>query len=245
MDEVNWQHTAETVRAAFADGDLAGLAPLLAPEVRWHGAGPGGCHSAAEVLTWITDRAGEGVSFRLHDLRRVGPRVLIHAGMDPGGQEVHQILSLDAAGRITRLLDYQDFAAAERDLAAPAAGPAGRIARLVPFVHVRDLVTSVAFYRLLGFTVTDDYRPHDRPVWAALRSDDAELMLAETEEPVDAARQGVLFYLYSADLAGLRAHLRANGAVPSEIADGSPGPREELRVDDPDGYCLMIAQRET
>ncbi|MDQ4105538.1 MAG: hypothetical protein M3186_18180 [Actinomycetota bacterium] len=58
-------------------------------------------------------------------------------------------------------------------------------------------------------------------MWAALRSDDAELMLAETEEPVDAARQGVLFYLFSSDLPGLRAHLRANGAMPSEIGDGS------------------------
>ena len=41
------------------------------------------------------------------------------------------------------------------------------------------------------------------------------------------------------------AELRASGAEPSEIADGSPGPREEMRVDDPDGYCLMSAQRGT
>lgn len=113
----------------------------------------------------------------------------------------------------------------------------------MPFVHVRDVTASVAFYGLLGFDVTEEYRPRDSLLWAALSSGNAELMLARHDGPIDAARQGVLFYLYSDDLAGLREHLRANGATPSEIADGSPGPSEEMRVDDPDGYCLMIAQR--
>jgi hypothetical protein len=70
MDEATWQQTAETVRAAYADGDLTGLAPLLAPDVRWHGTGPGGCPSAAEVLAWITDRgaACARMGLRLHRL---------------------------------------------------------------------------------------------------------------------------------------------------------------------------------
>lgn len=196
------------------------------------------------MLAWLDDRNGEGVRFRLAGLRRVGRRVLLHVAVEPGGDEVDQMLTLDDAGRITRLLDYGDPGAAERDLAAPDPGaPAGAVGLLVPFVDVRDVATSVAFHRLLGFAVTAEYRPHDRLVWAALRSGDAELMLAETEEPVDAARQGVLLYLYSADLAGLRGHLRAHRAVPSEIADGSPGPPEEMRIGDPDGYCLMVAQR--
>lgn len=53
----------------------------------------------------------------------------------------------------------------------------------------------------------------------------------------------MLFYLYTDDLAGLREHLRAHGFTSSAIADGSPGPEREMRVDDPDGYCLMIAER--
>lgn len=246
MNESIWQRTAAAVRAAFDSSDLARLQPLLDPEVRWHGAGPGGCHSAAEVLAWIGDRTAEGARFRLIKLRRSGHRVLLHVVVEPGAQEVHQMLTLDSAGRIVRLLDYGDPAVAERDLAAPAPDRAtGPVAHLVPVVHVRDVAASIAFYRLLGFAVTDEYRPHDRLVWAALRSGKAELMLAESAEPVDAAQQGVLFYLYSDDLAGLREHLRANGAEPSEIADGSPGPSEEMRADDPDGYCLMIAQRAT
>jgi hypothetical protein len=67
-------------------------------------------------------------------------------------------------------------------------------------------------------------------------------MLALAEEPVTAREQGVLFYLYTPDLAALRDHLVAAGAGPGQIVDGSPGPREELRIDDPDGYRLMIAQ---
>ncbi|MGH2988028.1 MAG: hypothetical protein ACRDLO_15270 [Solirubrobacterales bacterium] len=34
----------------------------------------------------------------------------------------------------------------------------------------------------------------------------------------------------------------AHGLTPGEIVDGSPGPRHEMRVTDPDGYCLMLAQ---
>ncbi len=29
-----------------------------------------------------------------------------------------------------------------------------------------------------------------------------------------------------------------------EIVDGSPGPRQEMQVADPDGYVLMVAQIE-
>lgn len=191
-----------------------------------------------------TAGAGPRLHYSPAKLRRSGHRVLLHVAVEPAGQDVCQMLTLDSAGRIVRLLDYSDPAVAERDLATPASDRAADpVGHLVPFVHVRDIAASIAFYGHLGFAVADEYRPHDRLVWAALRSGEAELMLTESQELVDAAQQGVLFYLYSDDLAGLRKHLRANGVEPREIADGSPGPREEMRVDDPDGYCLMIAQR--
>jgi hypothetical protein len=44
------------------------------------------------------------------------------------------------------------------------------------------------------------------------------------------------------ELAGLRDDLVACGFAPGEIVDGSPGPRHEMRVADPDGYVLTIAQ---
>lgn len=244
MGEAIWQRTADAVRAAFDGGDLTDLGPLLAPDLRWHGAGPGGCHSAAEALEEIRGASASGARFRLVALHRTADRLLLRVAVEPGDRELHQMLTLDADGHITRLLDYGDGAVAEADLTVPAPGaPAGPVRRLVPFVGVRDVPASIAFYRLLGFDVTREHHAEERVVWAALRSGDAELMLAEAE-PVEPGRHGVLFYLYCDDLAGLREHLRANGAAPSEIADGSPGPREEMRVDDPDGYCLMIAQTE-
>jgi len=52
----------------------------------------------------------------------------------------------------------------------------------------------------------------------------------------------VLFYLYARDLVAVRDHLVAHGLTPGEIIDGTPDPRHEMRVTDPDGYCLMVAQ---
>jgi hypothetical protein len=69
-------------------------------------------------------------------------------------------------------------------------------------------------------------------------------MFEGTHGPSDPDHQRVLFYLYSRDLATLRAQLGAAGIDAGAIEDGSPGPREEMRVIDPDGYVLMIAQIE-
>src|SRR5919204_6078733 len=125
-----------------------------------------------------------------------------------------------------------------------AAPPAQRVNRLVPFVHVEDVERSVAFYYQLGFTVASLYKYKGRPVWAALRSEGAELMVTTDGDPIDPAGQGVLFYLYSRRLAALREQLLAEGIDAGEIGDGTPGPRQEMRLTDPDGYVLMVAQIE-
>jgi hypothetical protein len=69
-------------------------------------------------------------------------------------------------------------------------------------------------------------------------------MLAHADEPVHPGQQGTLFYLYAHDLRALQQHLRANGVKVGGIRDGSPGPRQEMRLCDPDGYVLMIAEIE-
>lgn len=122
------------------------------------------------------------------------------------------------------------------------APPGHRVSRLVPFAHVDDVDRSVAFYHHLGFTATSVYRYRGDAVWAALQSEAAELMVTRDGDPIDPAGQGVLFYLYSPDLTALRAQLLAGGVDAGEIEDGTPGPREEMKVTDPDGYVLMIAQ---
>jgi glyoxalase/bleomycin resistance protein/dioxygenase superfamily protein len=118
------------------------------------------------------------------------------------------------------------------------------VAGLVPFVHVVDVERSIAYYGLLGFAVRDTYAVQDRLDWAYLESADAKLMLAHADEPVDPDRQGVLFYLYTDDLLALQQHLRAHGERAGAIRDGSPGPKEEMCLRDPDGYCLMVARIE-
>lgn len=77
---------------------------------------------------------------------------------------------------------------------------------------------------------------------AALQRARARIMLAHATAPIDCGKQAVLFYLYAQDLDALREHLLANGVTPDPIIDGTPGPDREMRLSDPDGYCLMIAE---
>ncbi|MEO5895999.1 MAG: hypothetical protein ABIS06_09885 [Vicinamibacterales bacterium] len=52
----------------------------------------------------------------------------------------------------------------------------------------------------------------------------------------------LLIYLYAADLKSLRADLLTAGLCVGEIAYPEYLPNGEFRVEDPDGYTLMIAQ---
>jgi catechol 2,3-dioxygenase-like lactoylglutathione lyase family enzyme len=114
---------------------------------------------------------------------------------------------------------------------------------LIPFVHVADVARSIAFYEHLGFATEGVVGGEAGPDWALLRSGDARLMLARAGAPFAAAEQAVLFYLYGADLAGLRARLLAAAIAVGPIAYPDHMPAGELRVEDPDGYVLLIGQR--
>jgi hypothetical protein len=67
-------------------------------------------------------------------------------------------------------------------------------------------------------------------------------MLQLASAPIDPHQQAILFYLYAEDLDGLRDHLLSHGLRVGPIRDGSPGPEREMKIGDPDGYCLMIAE---
>ena len=64
---------------------------------------------------------------------------------------------------------------------------------LVPFVHVRDVMRSTAFYEQFGFQVHNTYEEDGRRVWCWLERHQARLMLAEADAPVAASEQAVLF----------------------------------------------------
>jgi predicted lactoylglutathione lyase len=115
---------------------------------------------------------------------------------------------------------------------------------LVPFVHVRDVAKSADFYERFGFSVANSYEVNGRRVWCWLERHQARLMLAESEEPVPAQQQFVLFYLYVQDLDDLHGQLAQAGLEPGPIESGDPGPDRQFSIDDPDGYNLMVTEAE-
>lgn len=117
-----------------------------------------------------------------------------------------------------------------------------KLASLVPMAHVRSVERSIAFYRLLGFEEGNRHTPEGQaePVWVWLRSGGAQLMLAAATEPVEPEKQAVLFYVYCDDVAGFREQLIRAGVEAGPIRSPFYAPRGEFRVEDPDGYVLMI-----
>lgn len=134
------------------------------------------------------------------------------------------------------------------------------VTRLVPFVHVAEVEASLAFYARLGFVPRHTMKDAGgRTFWALAQSVGAEIMFARADAPVEPERQAVLFYMYSTDVAGLRRHLLAGGLHDGGAYCGSAGPgggrrvafgvahphympAGEMRVADPDGYCILVGQ---
>lgn len=121
---------------------------------------------------------------------------------------------------------------------------AARTSSLVAFAHVADVQRSITFYADLGFSVLNHVIPDGQsvPVWAWLQSDKANLMVGLASAPVDASHQAVLFYLYYEDLKHAHAALVELGHRPGEIKYPFYMPGGECRLEDPDGYVLMLAQ---
>ena len=70
----------------------------------------------------------------------------------------------------------------------------------------------------------------------------ARRMLTRASGPVNAGEQAVLFYLYSPDLAAYRNDLLALGIAVSPISYPTYMPKGEIRIEDPDGYVLLVGQ---
>jgi catechol 2,3-dioxygenase-like lactoylglutathione lyase family enzyme len=123
------------------------------------------------------------------------------------------------------------------------------ITGLVPMVHVLDVERSLEFYRLLGFEVGNRVPATGPMHWAWLYAPKASdwkrgpnIMLTRSECAIDPDAQQVLFYLYAGDLKSLHATLLAKGLAAGDISHPEYLPAGELRITDPDGYTLMIAQ---
>jgi hypothetical protein len=109
--------------------------------------------------------------------------------------------------------------------------------------HVADVQRAVSFYELFGLKMRNNLKAADGAwQWAYVECELAEIMFARASGPVVASDQAVLFYLYSPDLVALREHLLAKGVEVSGITYPNYMPKGEIRVEDPDGYVLLIGQ---
>jgi catechol 2,3-dioxygenase-like lactoylglutathione lyase family enzyme len=118
-----------------------------------------------------------------------------------------------------------------------------KVQALVPMAHVANVQRSSDFYKLLGMEIRNSLRdPSGALQWVYLFCDQAQLMCARASGPIIASQQAVLFYLYSPDLIALREHLLASALPVSTITYPDYMPKGEIRLEDPDGYVLLIGQ---
>jgi catechol 2,3-dioxygenase-like lactoylglutathione lyase family enzyme len=111
--------------------------------------------------------------------------------------------------------------------------------------HVTDVARSVAWYAKLGFVAEHSWTPEGQPMqWAHLRSGGADLMLVRSDRPMNPGAQDVLFYLYTEGVAAYRENLIAQGLTPGELGFPFYAKHGEFRIDDPDGYCLLVGDTE-
>jgi hypothetical protein len=118
-----------------------------------------------------------------------------------------------------------------------------KVTGLVPMAHSANVQRSVDFYKLLGMEVRGGLKTSKGDLqWAHVGCEHADLMFARASEPVVPSQQAVLFYLYSPNLVALREHLISAGVMVSPITYPDYMPKGEIRVEDPDGYTLLIGQ---
>ena len=122
------------------------------------------------------------------------------------------------------------------------APPAPTVRSLVPLAHVASVPRSIEFYGRLGFEVRNSFTPPEskEPVWVWLEKRDAHLMISRASAPVLPEEQAVLFYLYFDDVPATREALEKAGIPVGPIEYPFYAPRGEFRIQDPDGYGLML-----
>jgi predicted enzyme related to lactoylglutathione lyase len=106
-------------------------------------------------------------------------------------------------------------------------------------LHVAEIERSIRFYELLGFTTMDTDRA--QPLgWARMHCEGGAVMFLRAEEPLDDSPCGVMLYMYTPDLTGLREHLLAGGVKVPPIRRPEYMPSGEISITDPDGYLIMV-----
>jgi catechol 2,3-dioxygenase-like lactoylglutathione lyase family enzyme len=117
---------------------------------------------------------------------------------------------------------------------------AAKVGYSTPMLHVAEIERSIHFYGLLGFETVDS--DGGKPLgWARMHCEGGALMFLRAEDVVVASMQAVLLYMYTPDLAGLRAALLSHGITVSEIRRTEYMPSGEMSIKDPDGFLVLVA----
>lgn len=114
------------------------------------------------------------------------------------------------------------------------------IRNIVAYAHVVSVPKSIQFYETLGFRVDSTHSDRNEIIWAWMKSERGNLMLAKASGPIDREQQAILFYVYVDDVSGKRNELSAAGLSVSPLTHPFWAPEGEFRVVDPDGYSLLF-----
>lgn len=109
-------------------------------------------------------------------------------------------------------------------------------------IFVADVQRSIEFYKSLGFGVANTYEPQGKLCWAWMERGKARIMLSLSGRPANAGAQDVMFYLYVLRVAEYRDGLIAQNVKVGELQYPFYSPKGEFRIDDPDGFTLMVAE---
>lgn len=111
VSETNAEHARRGFEAALR-GDVDAIAPLLDPEVRWHGgdtSAAGGCHNRDEVLGFMRQALARRRTVELVDVIDVGDKVvLILQPMSDAGATSPPVANLTTFrdGKVSEMVHY-------------------------------------------------------------------------------------------------------------------------------------------
>jgi len=108
-----------------------------------------------------------------------------------------------------------------------------------PMLHVDSVERSIQFYEQLGFVTVDTDRC-DPLGWARIECEGGAIMFVSADGPVDSSVQAVLLYMYTPELVKLREQLLSNGVKAGPIKHPVYMRSGELRLEDPDGYVILV-----
>jgi predicted enzyme related to lactoylglutathione lyase len=114
---------------------------------------------------------------------------------------------------------------------------------LVALLHVAEVDRSIGFYQKLGFELGGESLKNDQGVTTFVwmhHGDAIQIMLSRAGHPLNPGGREVMFYLYVTDMPAYREQLQSRGIATGELTYPFWSPKGEFRIEDPDGWVLMV-----